>query len=92
MRGRLAVFCRFSPGAPGEFVVHLRSLRNASPLWLALACLAGCGPPNQYQPPPPPSVTVAKPVRQTVTNYLEETGTTESVQMVSIRARVNGYL
>ena len=72
--------------------MHLRSLRNASLLWLALACLAGCGQPNQYQPPPPPSVTVAKPVRQTVTNYLEETGTTESVQMVSIRARVNGYL
>lgn len=72
--------------------MHFRSLRNASLLWLAFAWLAGCGQPNQYQPPPPPSVTVAKPVRQTVTNYLEETGTTESVQMVSIRARVNGYL
>jgi len=72
--------------------VQLRSLRNTPLLWLALAWLTGCGQPNQYQPPPPPSVTVAKPVRQTVTNYLEETGTTESVQMVSIRARVSGYL
>lgn len=52
----------------------------------------GCGQPNAYQPPPPPTVTVARPIRQTVTNFIEETGTTEPVEMVEIRARVRGYL
>jgi len=59
---------------------------------VTFACQLGCTPPNEYQAPPPPSVTVAKPVRQGVTNYLEETGTTESVELVSVRARVSGYL
>ena len=72
--------------------MYLYQLRNATLLWLALALLAGCAKPNQFQPPPPPSVTVAKPVRQTVTNFLEETGSTEPVEMVAIRARVSGYL
>jgi RND family efflux transporter MFP subunit len=72
--------------------VYLRLLRNTPLLWLALAWIGGCAQPNEYQPPPPPSVTVAKPVRQTVTNYLEETGSTEPVEMVNIRARVSGYL
>ena len=65
---------------------------RATALPLAVLVAAGCGSPNQYQPPPPPAVTVAKPVRQTVTNYLEETGSTEPVEMVEIRARVSGYL
>jgi len=72
--------------------VQLRSPRNTPLLWLALAWMVGCAQPNQYQPPAPPSVTVAKPIQQTVTNYLEETGSTESVEMVSIRARVSGTL
>ncbi len=53
---------------------------------------AGCGEPNVYQPPPPPSVTVANPVKKTVTVYLEETATTEPVERVEIRARVKGFL
>jgi RND family efflux transporter MFP subunit len=54
--------------------------------------LTGCAQPNQYQPPPPPSVNVAKPVVQTVTNYLEETGSSEPTERVEIRARVKGFL
>ena len=77
---------------PGELAVYLNPPRKMPPLWFALALVAGCAPPNQYQPPPPPSVTVAQPIRQTVTNFLEETGSTEPVQMVSVRARVAGYL
>lgn len=53
---------------------------------------AGCGEPNVYQPPPPPSVTVAHPVKKAVTIYLEETATTEPVERVEIRARVRGFL
>lgn len=61
-------------------------------LALVLPILFGCSEPNAYQPPPPPQVLVARPVRQTVTSYLEETGSTEPVAMVDIRARVAGYL
>lgn len=41
---------------------------------------------------PTPTVTVAKPTLQSVTEYYEFTGTTESVEEVEIRARVQGYL
>ncbi len=88
----LSNLCPILRDDTGELVVHFRSLRNTSLLCLAVAWLAGCAQPNQYQPPPPPSVTVARPVVQTVTNFLEETGSTEPVEMVSIRARVSGYL
>ena len=41
---------------------------------LALAALVGCDNRNTYVPPPPPKVTVAKPVQRNVTLYLEATG------------------
>jgi RND family efflux transporter MFP subunit len=41
---------------------------------------------------PAPTVTVAKPTLQSVTDYYEFTGTTVSVEKVEIRARVQGYL
>jgi RND family efflux transporter MFP subunit len=59
---------------------------------LLLVIHAGCAQPNEYQEPPPPTVTVAQPLRKTVTKYLEETGTTEAVKIVEIRARVRGIL
>jgi hypothetical protein len=36
--------------------------------------LAACGQENRYAAPPPPKVTVAIPVQQKVTRYLEATG------------------
>ena len=57
-----------------------------------LMVVVGCGSPNQYQPPPRPKVTVAQPVRKTVTTYLVETGTTEPVEEVEVRARVKGFI
>jgi len=63
-------------------------------LILALApALAGCGEgaPKQAAPPPP-TVTVAKPTTQTVTDYDEYVGRFVSVDMVEVRARVSGYL
>ena len=60
---------------------------------LVLLALAGCGEGAQKQAaPPPPAVTVAKPTRQTVTDYDEYVGRFIAVDMVEVRARVSGYL
>jgi len=52
----------------------------------------GCGEGNEFQPPPPPAVTVALPTRHDVVEYADFTGTTEVVRAVEIRARVTGVL
>jgi len=59
---------------------------------LFLATLAACDGRNAYVPPPPPEVTVAKPMRQRVVDYLEFTGNTQAVQSVNLTARVEGFL
>jgi RND family efflux transporter MFP subunit len=53
---------------------------------------AGCGQKDNQVVPPPPKVTVTKPVRQEVTDYLEFTGKTQAVNTVQLVARVEGYL
>ncbi len=53
--------------------------------------LSACQPANDYVAPPPPTVTVSQPVKRDVTDYLEFTGTTQAVQLVEIRARVQGF-
>ena len=57
-----------------------------------LGLVAGCGQGNTYAPPPPPEVTVGEPIRRSITNYLEYTGTTKAVETVELRARVKGFL
>jgi RND family efflux transporter MFP subunit len=54
--------------------------------------MAACGSRNRYQPPPPPSVTVSKPVRLPVTDYLDTTGSVSAFKTVDLVARVEGYL
>jgi RND family efflux transporter MFP subunit len=83
---------------PGTGVGHLRFLRGkalavslSSAIWLVFV-IAGCGVENKYAPPPPPEVTVSFPVRRSVTNYLEYTGTAKAVETVELRARVKGFL
>lgn len=69
-------------------------LARVAPLCLALATvLAGCGEgaPKQAAPPPP-TVTVAKPQKQTVVDYDEYVGRFIAVDSVEMRARVSGYL
>lgn len=62
-------------------------------LAIALVGLAGChSAENEYQPPPPPEVTVARPVKQLVTPFLQKNGETEAVQEAEVRARVIGFV
>jgi RND family efflux transporter MFP subunit len=70
-------------------------LALAPHLWLfplLVAAIAGCGERNQYVAPPPPEVTVAQPVSQTVGDFVEFTGTTRPTATVDLRARVTGFL
>lgn len=65
--------------------------------WLAVAALMtgwpmACSPGNVYHEPPPPEVVVARPVRRSVTSYLERTGTVQPSERVELRARVKGFL
>jgi multidrug efflux pump subunit AcrA (membrane-fusion protein) len=42
--------------------------------------------------PPPPAVTVAKPIEKELVEWKEFTGQFEAVDFVDVRARVSGYL
>jgi RND family efflux transporter MFP subunit len=63
----------------------------ALPMVLLVLTLA-CGDKNTYVPPPPPKVTVSKPLVKPVTDYLDFTGNTAALNTVQLRARVEGYL
>ena len=54
--------------------------------------LAACGQENRYVAPPPPKVTVAIPVQQKVTRYLEATGYASAINTTNLVARVQGFL
>jgi RND family efflux transporter MFP subunit len=60
---------------------------------LLIWAVAACGSQsNEFIEPPPPKVTVAKPLQQEVIDYLEFTGTTYAFEEVEVRARVAGFL
>ena len=59
---------------------------------MATALLVGCKPKPPAPKPAPPVVTVAKPVRKTVTDYAQFTGRTEAIESVHVRPRVSGFL
>lgn len=64
-------------------------------LALLLPALAGCSqePADAtLTPPPPPSVTVSPPLEKNVNRFAEFTGTTEAIESVTVRARVEGVL
>nr|WP_207199633.1 efflux RND transporter periplasmic adaptor subunit [Rhodoplanes elegans] len=69
----------------------VRSVVTASAVALPLV-LSACGEQNQYVAPPPPKVSVAKPVQQPVTRFLEATGSTAAVNSADLVARVNGFV
>lgn len=60
---------------------------------VGVVCIvSGCGQTNEYKSPPPPTVTVEKPIEREIKRELEFTGTTRAIEAVDVRARVNGYL
>jgi multidrug efflux system membrane fusion protein len=76
----------------GIFNLHRRCDPRPLAVLLAVA-LSGCG---DKPPPPaaaaPPSVTVAQPVKRTVTDWDEFTGRFDAVEEVQVRARVGGFV
>ena len=73
------------PGARSHIVA------GAAATALALV-LSACGQENRYVAPPPPKVTVAVPVKQKVTRYLEATGYSSAINTTNLVARVQGFL
>jgi multidrug efflux system membrane fusion protein len=72
----------------------LGSFRDLRSMVVLLAItLSGCGDkaPSQAAAAPP-SVTVAQPVKRTVTDWDEFTGRFEAVEEVQVRARVGGFV
>lgn len=65
-------------------------------LLIAMAALiSGCTRENANASgpaPEPPGVTVSQPLQKTLTHFTEYTGTTEALEVVNIRARVEGTL
>ena len=55
--------------------------------------LVGCdGKPDASSAPPPPAVTVAHPLRKTITEWDEYTGRFTAVATVEVRPRVSGFI
>jgi len=54
--------------------------------------LSACGQDNHYVAPPPPKVTVAVPVQEKVTRYVEATGYASAINSTNVVARVQGFL
>lgn len=54
--------------------------------------LAGCATDSDSGERKTPLVTVATPKRRQISEYVEATGTTESLQRVTLEARVDGYV
>ena len=73
-------------------VIQLKNGFQTAVIFLCIWLLAACEQRNEYVEPPPPKVTIAKPLQQAITDYLEFTGTTHAFEEVEIRARVAGFL
>lgn len=52
----------------------------------------GCGQKSATQAPPPPTVTVAKPVKKEIVEWLYFTAQTQAIDTVTITPRVTGYI
>src|SRR6476646_2002114 len=80
---------------PARQVSSFSLMRGTARLALVLALatlVASCGESQKPVGPPPPAVTVAKPVKRTVVDYDEYVGRFTAINSVEVRARVSGYL
>ncbi|RCS54075.1 efflux RND transporter periplasmic adaptor subunit [Bremerella cremea] len=60
---------------------------------LLICGMLGCGQTPHKQPaPPPPTMTVAQPIRKEIVEWDAYTGRLEPIEFVEVRARVSGYL
>jgi RND family efflux transporter MFP subunit len=66
--------------------------RRIAPALLLATFVASCGEKQPQGAPPPPTVTVANPVKRTLFDYDEYVGRFTAVDSVEIRARESGYL
>ena len=57
-----------------------------------LVSLAGCKPENKFVAPPPPEISVALPLKQSIVPFTEQTGNTQAFNTVDLVARVEGFL
>jgi len=73
-------------------VSYLKNFVQSLAILLIVWMFAACDQRNEYAEPPPPKVTVAKPLQQEIIDYLEFTGTTHAFEEVEMRARVAGFL
>jgi RND family efflux transporter MFP subunit len=79
----------------GDRPLFFRSAPIVASLFLVAAGLSACSEEKsnaQASAPPPPSVTVAKPVKKLVSDFDEYVGRFLPVDFVEVRARVSGYL
>jgi len=71
----------------------MRRGRNIVLLCALATLVASCGEAKkQGGAPPPPAVTVATPIKRTVTDFDEYVGRFTAINSVEVRARVSGYL
>lgn len=78
---------------PSRWAAKLTSIGCLGTAVIAPAFLvSACGEKNAFVPPPPPKVELALPVKQTVTRYLEATGSTAAVNSTTLVARVQGFV
>jgi len=72
----------------------LHAQHRSAAAWLVLvtACLGCARPEPQVVEPPPPEVTVARPVAREVIEQVAFTGNTTAVETVEIKPRVSGFI
>ncbi len=75
-----------------SLVFNTRSFRLGPLIILLAVTLSGCGDKPQPQAVAAPPVTVAQPIKRTVTDWDEFTGRFEAVEEVQVRARVGGFV
>jgi RND family efflux transporter MFP subunit len=89
-RGKLLAVCAWQRWG---LMIHFASNFVRATLLLTALLLAACSEkPAQTPAAAAPAVTVATPVKRTVTDWDEYTGRFEAVEQVDVRARVGGFV